>query len=278
MSYVLHCLPGDINSKAVAFDNLIPLLVPRGVVFGTTILGRGVEQTRLASALMRAYNRKGIFSNLHDDRAGLERCLADRFHRFELRSGAAPRCSPAGRPRAEAGSVVPMSTLPDQEWRVEVNLDDEQHGYSLGERLRAHDLDDEARKRLGGGVIVTREGPRLQVYTNSEAAAREAERVVRELAEAERLTAEISVTVWDEERDAWLDAEGGEVVEDPRAERGGAGVLRARRVRGPGRHSRRSPDDCGRRDGRSRCAAGSCSSAVRRRGGRGSWPSASAAR
>jgi hypothetical protein len=110
-----------------------------------------------------------------------------------------------------------MTSVPDQEWRVEINLDDEDHGYSLGERLRAHDLDDHARERLGGGVIVTREGPRLHVYTKSLAAAHEAERVVRELIEADRLSADISVTVWDEERDAWLDAEDGEVVEDPRA-------------------------------------------------------------
>lgn len=110
-----------------------------------------------------------------------------------------------------------MTTLPDQEWRLEVDLDDERHGYSLGERLRAHDLDDEARKRLAGGVIVTRDGPRLYVYTTSEAAAREAERVVRDLVEAERLTAEVRVTVWDEERGAWLDAERGDVVEDPHA-------------------------------------------------------------
>src|SRR5688572_10833718 len=104
-----------------------------------------------------------------------------------------------------------MTTLPDREWRVEVDLDDEQHGYSLGERLRAHDLDDEARERLGGGAIVTRDGPQLFIYTTSEAAAREAERVLRELVEADRLTADLRVTVWDEERDAWLDAEGGEV-------------------------------------------------------------------
>ena len=110
-----------------------------------------------------------------------------------------------------------MTSVPDQEWRVEVDLDDEQHGFSLGERLRAHDLDDEARERLGGGVIVTRDGPRLYVYTKSLAAAREGERVLRELVEADRLTADIRVAVWDEDRDAWLDAEGGEVVEDPRA-------------------------------------------------------------
>ena len=36
------------------------------------------------------------------------------------------------------------------EWRVEVELDEERHGFSLGERLRSHSLDDEARERLGG--------------------------------------------------------------------------------------------------------------------------------
>lgn len=110
-----------------------------------------------------------------------------------------------------------MPKVPEQEWRVEVDLDDEQHGYSLGERLRAHDLDDEARERLGAGAIVTRDGPQVFVYTTSAAAAREAERVLRELVEADRLTADLRVTVWDEERDAWLDADDGGVVEDARA-------------------------------------------------------------
>ena len=84
LSYVLHCLPGTLDAKAAAFDNVIRLLAPGGVVFGTTILGTGVQHTRLARTLMRAYNRKGIFSNLDDDRGALERCLADRFQRYEL--------------------------------------------------------------------------------------------------------------------------------------------------------------------------------------------------
>ena len=60
------------------------------------------------------------------------------------------------------------------EWRVEIDLDDEGHHYSLGERLRAHDLDDEARERLGRRVVVTRDGPQLFLYTTSEEAAHEA--------------------------------------------------------------------------------------------------------
>ena len=29
LSYVLHCMPGNIESKAIVFDNLIPLVEPR---------------------------------------------------------------------------------------------------------------------------------------------------------------------------------------------------------------------------------------------------------
>ena len=50
-----------------------------GVIFGSTILGRGVEHNLLGRRLMRLYNRKGIFSNLEDDRRGLEQGLASQL-------------------------------------------------------------------------------------------------------------------------------------------------------------------------------------------------------
>ena len=89
--------------------------------------------------------------------------------------------------------------MSDDEWRVEIDLDDEQHGYGLGERFRSHDLDDEARKRLGRRAIVSRDGPRVFLYTGTEAQAREAERIARELVAADELTADIDVTRWDAE-------------------------------------------------------------------------------
>jgi hypothetical protein len=94
-----------------------------------------------------------------------------------------------------------MPEIPDQEWRVEAELDDDAF-----HRLREQDL--------GRGVIVTRDGHRLFAYTTSEATAGQAARVLREFGS-------VSVTVWDEERDAWLDAEHGDVVEDPRADQEG---------------------------------------------------------
>jgi nucleotide-binding universal stress UspA family protein len=90
-------------------------------------------------------------------------------------------------------------------FRVEVELDDEEHGYSIGERLRALDLDDKARERLGRSVMVTRDGSRLFLYAGSEARAQEAERIVRDLARADGLTAESHVTRWHPVEESWKD-------------------------------------------------------------------------
>lgn len=94
----------------------------------------------------------------------------------------------------------------NEEFRVEVELDDAEHGYSLGERLRALDLDEEARRRLGGRVLVTRDGSRLFLYASTEEQAREAAAVARGLVEEDDLTAEIGVTRWHPVEQEWKDA------------------------------------------------------------------------
>jgi hypothetical protein len=94
----------------------------------------------------------------------------------------------------------------NDEFRVEVELDDDEHGHSFGERLRALDLDDEVRERLGGRVLVTRDGSRLFLYAANEAQAREAAEIVRGLVDADELTAEIRVTRWHPVEEAWKDA------------------------------------------------------------------------
>lgn len=91
------------------------------------------------------------------------------------------------------------------EWRVEVDLDDEQNGYTLGERLRSLSLDEEAEGRLGGRTIVTRDGSKLFVYTDGEAAAAEAEAVVLDLLDRHTLTAKTSVTRYHPVEGAWKD-------------------------------------------------------------------------
>jgi hypothetical protein len=76
---VLHCLPGSMEAKAVAFDHLQALMNPRAVLFGSTLLQGGVPRRWWAKRLMDVYNHQRIFSNRHDSLAGLTRALRQRF-------------------------------------------------------------------------------------------------------------------------------------------------------------------------------------------------------
>ena len=79
INYLLHCLPGSINSKSVVFDHLMGLMKPNAVLFGSTLLQGGVPRNWSARRLMAIYNKKGIFSNRGDDLGDLRRALEARF-------------------------------------------------------------------------------------------------------------------------------------------------------------------------------------------------------
>ncbi|MBA2566786.1 MAG: hypothetical protein ACR2IN_06870 [Thermoleophilaceae bacterium] len=101
-----------------------------------------------------------------------------------------------------------MAEAPEarDEWRVEAELDEPDDERSLSERLRALELDDQARERLSDRVIVTRDGPRVFLYAGDEGAAREAERVMRDLLAADGLSATVSLTRWHPVEEDWKDA------------------------------------------------------------------------
>jgi SAM-dependent methyltransferase len=84
LTYLLHCLPGELPEKARALDNLAPLLAPDGIVFGATLLSTGVVMSSAARALMRLYNRKAVFSNTADSLPALRSALNDRFRLVEI--------------------------------------------------------------------------------------------------------------------------------------------------------------------------------------------------
>ena len=79
LCYLLHCIPGAINEKAVVFDHLRPLLAPGARVFGATIVQGKVPRSVPAQALMNLYNRKGIFSNAEDTVEDLNAAVRQRF-------------------------------------------------------------------------------------------------------------------------------------------------------------------------------------------------------
>ena len=84
LTYVLHCLPGRMSEKLTAVDHLRPLMREGAVLFGATILGRGVTPNRAARALLDLYNAKGVFNNREDDMASLSDGLRQRFATVEI--------------------------------------------------------------------------------------------------------------------------------------------------------------------------------------------------
>jgi ubiquinone/menaquinone biosynthesis C-methylase UbiE len=99
LGFLLHCLPGDMDNKATALANLAPVLRDDGVLFGSTILGSGVSHNALGKALMRTYNRKGIFSNLHDSEESLRNALERYFSEVTIKRHGTVGLFAARRPR-----------------------------------------------------------------------------------------------------------------------------------------------------------------------------------
>jgi hypothetical protein len=84
LTYVLHCLPGSMREKLVVLDHLRPLMTKGAVLFGATILGKGIAPNRAARTLLDLYNAKGVFNNRDDDLDSLSAGLRQRFKKVEI--------------------------------------------------------------------------------------------------------------------------------------------------------------------------------------------------
>jgi SAM-dependent methyltransferase len=102
MSMVLHCLPGPMERKAQAIENVARVLAPGGVFFGASVLGTSAPHTRLGRAFLWAFNRRGAFGNLDDTEAGLRDILERSFANVDLKTvrGVAVFVATDPRPRA----------------------------------------------------------------------------------------------------------------------------------------------------------------------------------
>ena len=87
LNHVLHCLPGDMQSKGVVFQHVKPLLDHRknSIVFGSTILGKNARHSLFARGLLLAKNASGVFTNNRDTVWDLENALKIHFPDYELR-------------------------------------------------------------------------------------------------------------------------------------------------------------------------------------------------
>ncbi|KAF4997553.1 hypothetical protein FGRMN_3758 [Fusarium graminum] len=81
--YLLHCLPGPPEHKAAIFKNLKGHLNKGGVLFGATILGKGVQHNLFGRLIMAAYNWAGVFDNRQDSKEVFAQALKENFARVE---------------------------------------------------------------------------------------------------------------------------------------------------------------------------------------------------
>jgi hypothetical protein len=91
------------------------------------------------------------------------------------------------------------------DWRVTTDFDDERDGTQFAERLAALELEAEERERLGDRVIVSRDGPRVFLYTDSEDRARAVYQTVQARIESEGLSALTALERWHPVEQAWKD-------------------------------------------------------------------------
>ena len=96
--------------------------------------------------------------------------------------------------------------MADDEFRVEVDIHESVHGH-VAERLRTLDLDDEVQKRLGDRVVVTRDGEKLFVYTQTAESAKAAEAVVRQVLADEDIEGDVRRRRWNAVDRFWQDAD-----------------------------------------------------------------------
>lgn len=85
LTHILHCLPGSMTEKGVAFRHARRALAPGGTLFGATILAKDVHLSPLARAFIALSNRRGILHNWDDGPAELDAALGSVFPDREIR-------------------------------------------------------------------------------------------------------------------------------------------------------------------------------------------------
>ncbi|MFD8498269.1 methyltransferase [Amycolatopsis sp. NPDC059657] len=85
LNYVMHCLPDQDGDREATFANIRNTLVPGGLFFGSTVMGKGVHHTPFSRRVNEKYNQIGAFHNRNDSPERLERLLSAQFEKCEIR-------------------------------------------------------------------------------------------------------------------------------------------------------------------------------------------------
>jgi hypothetical protein len=93
-----------------------------------------------------------------------------------------------------------------EDWRVTATLDENEHVNGLLRALHERQVRDELRDELGDRVAVSGEGEHVFLYADTEAAARGAEKVVRQVVGEHEMRADLKLDRWHHLEEEWVDA------------------------------------------------------------------------
>jgi hypothetical protein len=91
------------------------------------------------------------------------------------------------------------------DYRLTIDFDDEGDGMQFAEWLAALDLDAAEREQVGDRVVVSRDGPRVFLYTDSEERGRAVQETVSARIASEGQSAAIALECWHPVEQAWKD-------------------------------------------------------------------------
>ncbi len=99
MFHLLHCMPGTVAEKAVAFDHAIRVLAPGGVCFGASVTPAGQRLNPFGRLVLKGSNRTGALNNAQDTHDALRTAIESRFHDTKIELQGVMTLWEARRPR-----------------------------------------------------------------------------------------------------------------------------------------------------------------------------------
>jgi hypothetical protein len=92
------------------------------------------------------------------------------------------------------------------DWRVTVTLHDESHVDRAAQAVHEYEVEDDVRRRLGHRVAVSAQGKNIYLYAATENAAREADRILRDVTARHGLAADFALDRWHPIEEEWENA------------------------------------------------------------------------
>lgn len=92
------------------------------------------------------------------------------------------------------------------DFRIVVEFEEDRHGLHFGRLLGEREFEKDMRDRLGDGVLITRDGPRVFLYTATQEQAEAAEKAVQQVLAEDQMPAGVSpILRWHPVEERWED-------------------------------------------------------------------------